>query len=87
MAMVTSLRIECVGAEAHTRKATPTVALQGLWVQAQRTRNDFLARVGITPLVQEARGLDAGPRLVHRLKSLRDHVRLTLLLFGRCSYA
>ena len=37
-----------------------------------KTSHDLVARLAITPLVQEARGLDAGPRLVHRLRSEGD---------------
>ncbi len=31
-----------------------------LWEHAVRTKDDFLGRLAVVPLVQEARGLDAG---------------------------
>jgi uncharacterized ferritin-like protein (DUF455 family) len=37
-------------------------AHKGLWEYAEATREDCLARLAIVPLVQEAKGLDAGPR-------------------------
>mmetsp|Transcript_5561 Transcript_5561/g.8623 ORF Transcript_5561/g.8623 Transcript_5561/m.8623 type:complete len:356 (+) Transcript_5561:91-1158(+) len=43
-----------------------------LWDCAIRTKNDLSARMAIVPLVQEARGLDAGPRFVARLIGLGD---------------
>ena len=39
-----------------------------LWEQAVLTQDDVAARIALVPLVQEARGLDAGPRLVQRLR-------------------
>lgn len=38
-----------------------------LWEGAEATRDDPLARLAVVPCMQEARGLDAGPRLVERL--------------------
>eukprot|EP01135_Chromosphaera_perkinsii_P002311 Nk52_evm97s221 gene=Nk52_evmTU97s221 len=43
-----------------------------LWDHAIATKNDIDARLAVVPLVQEARGLDAGPRLVARLQSMGD---------------
>ena len=43
-----------------------------LWDLGIRTKNDFDGRLACIPLVQEAKGLDAGPRLVARLKALGD---------------
>lgn len=48
-------------------------AHKGLWEQAALAGDDLLARIALTPLVQEARGLDAGPRLVTKLRSAADH--------------
>mmetsp|Transcript_42617 Transcript_42617/g.66750 ORF Transcript_42617/g.66750 Transcript_42617/m.66750 type:complete len:291 (+) Transcript_42617:88-960(+) len=45
-------------------------AHKGLLHHAHNTRSELLSRLAIIPLVQEARGLDAGPRLVHKLSSL-----------------
>lgn len=47
-------------------------AHNGLWSLVHDTKHDLLARLAIVPLVQEARGLDAGPKFVHRLESERD---------------
>ncbi len=34
---------------------------------------DLSARLAVVPMAQEGRGLDAGPRLVQRLRSANDH--------------
>ncbi|OQR84144.1 hypothetical protein ACHHYP_13838, partial [Achlya hypogyna] len=47
-------------------------AHRALLEHAANTRDALAARLAVIPLVQEARGLDAGPRLVHRLKSIGD---------------
>ena len=47
---------------AHTR----------LWQLAVQTRHAMVGRLAVVPLVQEARGLDAGPRMVQKLKSSGD---------------
>ncbi|KDO25856.1 hypothetical protein SPRG_08799 [Saprolegnia parasitica CBS 223.65] len=49
-------------------------AHRALLEHAANTRSTLAARLAVIPLVQEARGLDAGPRLVHKLKSLGDPV-------------
>ena len=36
------------------------------------TRHDLAARLALVPLMQEARGLDGGPKLIQRLTSLCD---------------
>lgn len=41
--------------------------------ECQNTSNNVAARLAVIPLVQEARGLDAGPRLVKRLMGFGDH--------------
>jgi uncharacterized ferritin-like protein (DUF455 family) len=38
------------------------------------TKDDFIGRLVVVPLVQEARGLDAGPRLIQKLKSEGDTI-------------
>lgn len=43
-----------------------------LWDLAVSTNTDLMARLALLPLVQEARGLDAGPRFVQKLKTERD---------------
>ena len=44
-------------------------AHRGLLEHSANTKADLLARLAVIPLVQEARGLDAGPRLVQKLSS------------------
>ena len=39
-------------------------------VHANNTADDLAARLAVVPLVQEARGLDSGERLVHKLMSM-----------------
>ena len=43
-----------------------------LWNNCIKTKDDLLARIVIISLVQEARGLDAGPKLISKLQSLQD---------------
>jgi uncharacterized ferritin-like protein (DUF455 family) len=43
-----------------------------LWQNCLNTKENLIARICVISLVQECRGLDAGPRLVHKLKSLGD---------------
>ncbi|ETV92608.1 hypothetical protein H310_13063 [Aphanomyces invadans] len=49
-------------------------AHRALLSHANNTQNSLASRLAVIPLVQEARGLDAGPRLVHKLKSMGDSV-------------
>ncbi|PKU68116.1 uncharacterized protein LOC110094863 isoform X1 [Dendrobium catenatum] len=44
-----------------------------LWRECNKSSGDVAARLAIIPLVQEARGLDAGPRLVQKLIGFGDH--------------
>ena len=53
------------------------VAHEMLWDSAIKSNSDLSARLAVIPMSQEARGLDAGPRLVQRLKGRNK------LLFGR----
>ncbi|XP_010485891.1 PREDICTED: uncharacterized protein LOC104764131 [Camelina sativa] len=41
--------------------------------ECEKTSNNVAARLAVIPLVQEARGLDAGPRLVKRLTGFGDN--------------
>ena len=44
----------------------------GLWDMALKTAHDPLVRMALVPRVLEARGLDATPRIVDKLKSVND---------------
>ena len=44
-----------------------------LWEGAAASAADVTARLAVVPMSQEARGLDAGPRLVKRLVGLGDN--------------
>ncbi|XP_057796239.1 uncharacterized protein LOC131012315 [Salvia miltiorrhiza] len=44
-----------------------------LWAECEKSSNNVAARLACIPLVQEARGLDAGPRLVNKLTGFGDH--------------
>ncbi|KAG9446130.1 hypothetical protein H6P81_012258 [Aristolochia fimbriata] len=44
-----------------------------LWRECERSSTSVAARLAVIPLVQEARGLDAGPRLVRKLIGFGDH--------------
>lgn len=43
-----------------------------LWQACKHTRDDLVGRLVAIPMVQEARGLDAGPRLVNKLEGAGD---------------
>nr|XP_043613953.1 uncharacterized protein HI_0077 [Erigeron canadensis] len=43
-----------------------------LWRECEKSSDDIAARLAVIPLVQEARGLDAGPRLVKKLIGFGD---------------
>ncbi|KAJ6422050.1 hypothetical protein OIU84_027065 [Salix udensis] len=44
-----------------------------LWRECEKSSDDVAARLAVIPLVQEARGLDAGPRLVQKLVGFGDN--------------
>lgn len=44
-----------------------------LWRECEKSSDNIAARLAVIPLVQEARGLDAGPRLVKKLIGFGDH--------------
>ncbi|KAK6259859.1 hypothetical protein SCA6_014333 [Theobroma cacao] len=44
-----------------------------LWRECEKSSNNVAARLAAIPLVQEARGLDAGPRLVQKMVGFGDH--------------
>ena len=54
-------------------------AHDGLWDMARRTDHDVLVRMALVPRVMEARGLDATPKIVSRLKSINDEATIALL--------
>lgn len=47
-------------------------AHDGLWQMARKTRHDPLARMALVPRVLEARGLDASPGIIRRLRENGD---------------
>lgn len=54
-------------------------AHNGLWMMACRTAPDLLARMALVPRVLEARGLDATPPIIARLKSIGDEASVAVL--------
>lgn len=44
-----------------------------LWKECEKSSDNVAARLAVIPLVQEARGLDAGPRLVQKLVGFGDN--------------
>lgn len=54
-------------------------AHEGLWSMARQTREDVLERMALVPRVLEAKGLDATPRIVQRLRSLGDTRTVSIL--------
>ena len=47
-------------------------AHNGLWESAEKTAHDVLVRMACVPRVLEARGLDVTPKLINRLREVRD---------------
>ena len=54
-------------------------AHDGLWSIARQTRGDVLERMALVPRVLEAKGLDATPRIVQRLRGQRDQRTVSIL--------
>jgi uncharacterized ferritin-like protein (DUF455 family) len=48
-------------------------AHSGLWLHAEDTAHDILARLAIVPRCMEARGLDVTPAMIDKLTSIEDH--------------
>ncbi|MGC6529915.1 MAG: ferritin-like domain-containing protein [Candidatus Puniceispirillaceae bacterium] len=54
-------------------------AHDGLWQAAEKTKDDFLGRLAIAPLVLEARGLDVTPQLLAKFKEAEDTASADIL--------
>lgn len=54
-------------------------AHNGLWEMAVKTEHDPLVRMALVPRVLEARGLDATPAIVEKLKSVNDAKAVEIL--------
>ena len=54
-------------------------AHNGLWEMAVKTAHDPLVRMALVPRVLEARGLDATPAIVEKLKSIHDAKAVEIL--------
>ncbi|XP_052477282.1 uncharacterized protein LOC105798024 isoform X1 [Gossypium raimondii] len=50
-----------------------------LWRECEKSSDNVAARMAAIPLVQEARGLDAGPRLVKKMVGFGDHRTSTIV--------
>lgn len=50
-----------------------------LWKNCLNTKENFTARIAVISLVQEPRGLDAGPRLINKLKSMGDETSANIM--------
>lgn len=54
-------------------------AHNGLWEMAVATADSCLQRMALVPRVLEARGLDVTPGMIHRLRSVGDHITADIL--------
>lgn len=54
-------------------------AHDGLWDMACRTAHDLLARMALVPRVLEARGLDATPPIMNKLRAAGDQASVAVL--------
>lgn len=54
-------------------------AHRGLWLYAEETATDILARLAVVPRCMEARGLDVTPGMIDKLRALDDQAGVALL--------
>lgn len=54
-------------------------AHKALWEDSLKTRHCLKARLAVIPLVQEAKALDAGPRLAEKFQSANDSASATVM--------
>jgi len=54
-------------------------AHDGLWQAAEATKDDFIARLVIAPMVLEARGLDVTPTMIEKLTQAGDTLSAAVL--------
>ncbi len=54
-------------------------AHDGLWDAAHSTKDNFLARLAVVPMVLEARGLDVTPAMIKKLENVGDDKSATIL--------
>lgn len=54
-------------------------AHDGLWEAAEDTKDNFLARLAVVPMVLEARGLDVTPAMIAKLRSVDDEASALVL--------
>ncbi len=54
-------------------------AHDGLWEAADKTKDDFAARLAVVPMVLEARGLDVTPGMIDMMKKHGDHETADML--------
>ncbi|WP_347989004.1 ferritin-like domain-containing protein [Methylomonas sp. AM2-LC] len=54
-------------------------AHRGLWLQAEDTANNLLARLAVVPRCMEARGLDVTPAMIDKLKGMNDNAGVDIL--------
>ena len=54
-------------------------AHDGLWVHAEQTENDLLARLALIPRCMEARGLDVTPAMIDNFKKINDYESAEIL--------
>lgn len=54
-------------------------AHKGLWLHAEQTAGDILARLAVVPRCMEARGLDVTPAMIDKLESLGDQAGVAIL--------
>lgn len=51
----------------------------GLWLHAQQTADDLLARLSVVPRCMEARGLDVTPGMIEKLLAMQDKAGVEIL--------
>jgi uncharacterized ferritin-like protein (DUF455 family) len=54
-------------------------AHRGLWIHAEDTAHDILARLAVVPRCMEARGLDVTPAMIDKLRVLDDQAGVAIL--------
>lgn len=54
-------------------------AHKGLWIHAEDTADDILARLAVVPRCMEARGLDVTPAMIEKLDRMGDETGMAML--------
>jgi uncharacterized ferritin-like protein (DUF455 family) len=72
-----NLMCDCLEAAGSHYGALPAHA--GMWRAAEDTKDDFMGRLAVVPMVLEARGLDVTPNMIKVFKQAKEHAAVEAL--------